>query len=488
MSDPSFPKRYVPPRRDSGIIGNGEGDQWTTTYQSDSRPKDLSDSSNWGTASIDTEKLQSTHWRTGTESAEMVSNYKSDYHVHPQVQREAVKTRDELMASSIVLGDGRPMETRQSLNSQKVISSAAVPRTDIHQQIVGSHIALGMGNGGGADQWETTNHSSFKGLQGMPAQTYQDRFHSGDGARDAICAGYVAPNKSEMKSEFVPLNSKVDHRDFHEVESKLRKTSFQVGDVTTTTYETTNKAEFKKLPIENHDPGYAKRQKARLSESQILHSNERMPTKSMYDETFVEHKGFLPPKSNERTAFISHHDFRNCNEVFTSTSQDAFPVRAVTKTEPVDNRLRDTHVVIGEPTINENRSLYQDTFIKKTPQNNSSERRDYHHEDHIRVTNPGEELHFTTTTQASYLPHPGFKPRDPIQFSQIEHVITPADPSLTVTESTMKSTFIAHPNQKVNAPVNNSLQTSHINISGGAENQYRTTQHDYFQFKTFKFD
>lgn len=490
---PSFPKRHTNSITDGiGLPAKNIESSWETTYGSEVKAPNF-DPSVYAASKVDTVKLQSTHWTTGNEYEPMMTENQRNYVAIPPQPRSSIRTRDQLMATSFRLGDGSPMETRASLGAQKSVGiSKAVPKAGMKEQLVGSHMNLKMG---GFDNWTTTNKSSFQDPQGKPAIPAQNRLQDGAGAREAIGAGEAEPMQSEMRSHFVPIKLDVSPFDKHERLTRLRQSTFQVGDVTTTTYETTSQAAFKNAG-ENTvkvDPRLARMQRQALSKSQIsIGHGEPMAQRSSYGETFIEHRGFMPPPSIGKTAYISHIPGGNAEDtVLTTCSQDAYRPMKAEIPKPVDNRLRDTHIVIGAEGVKETTSLYHDTFkgqqaaqIRVDP----SQARAFHTEHHTRLAGPAMQEALVSTSQATYVPHVGVKPRQSIQFEQIEHVITPADPSLTVTQSSMKADFVEHKNARPNRPVNNALQQSHINIGGGMGDSWKTTQNDYFQFKEFKFD
>ena len=84
----------------------------------------------------------------------------------------------------------------------------------------------------------------------------------------------------------------------------------------------------------------------------------------------------------------------------------------------------------------------------------------------------------------TYVPHPECRPREPIMFDDESRAITMSDPTLIVRESTMKKDYVKM-DVKPPAPLINKLQTSHIQF-GNMKNDWKTTQDDYFQFKTYK--
>jgi hypothetical protein len=178
-------------------------------------------------------------------------------------------------------------------------------------------------------------------------------------------------------------------------------------------------------------------------------------------------------------------------DAWQSASKAAYQPLKGERSEPADPDLRSTHIVLGADCIREQTSLYRDTFkgsqgLQSRVDGNAM--RAFHTSHHTNFGGAAEQGPLLSTNKESFVPHPGLRPRSPIQFGQIEHVITPGDASLTVNQSSMRAAYVPHPNMAVNRPINNLLQQSHIVSTSGARDDWTTTQQDYFQFKTYKFD
>lgn len=487
---PSFPRRRIPPKMDGFTVDKNIPTDWETTYSAGSKPKQIS-SDLYGRIEIDTSKLQSTHWTTGNEPTTMLTEHQEKYRPYDISQREPVRTRDQLMKSSFTLGDGFPMETRESLTKQN--STPYDPnrvRPGIHEELVGSHIDLRSGTN---EKWETTNQASYKKFSTSQPSIANPNFQSGQGARDALSNDqYTNSYTTENQSNFIDFHVKQDPIDQQERLTRYRNSNVQLGDYGEGNYLTTNQADYKHFRVKPVDPKVAKAARERLTRSQFSeYKKEPMNTRTSYNDTFIEYKGFHPPSSVERSAFISHHDFRNCPDTFCSESHASYISHPISKTQKADLNLSNTHIVFGTPEPSDMRSLYQDTFkgIQTGNQRiDPTELRSFNTAHHMKVNDDTADPKLYTTNQVTYVHHNNFRPRSPIHFSKMDSVIAPSDPSLTVTESTMHASFVPHHNASTNKPINNSLQSSHINFSGGETGKWTTTQSDYFQFKTYKFD
>lgn len=487
---PSFPRRRIPPKMDGFSVSSNFPTDWETTYTAGSKPKQIT-SDIYGHSEIDSSKLQSTHWTTGNEPTTMLTEHQSQFRPYDLNQREPVRTRDELMKSSFVLGDGSKMETRQSLQQQNSMPyTPNVIRPGIHEELVSSHIDLKSGN---TEKWETTNQASYKLYQTSQPSIINPNFQSGQGAKESLSnSDYKCSYTTENQSNFVKFNIKQDPIDQQERLTRYRNSNVQLGDPTDGNYVTTNQADFKPFHVQPVDPKIAKAARERLTRSQFSEDKkEPMNSRTSYNDTFIEYKNFQPPNPVARSAFISHHDFRDCNDNFLSESRDSYQPHQISKTQKVDLNLSNTHITFGMPGYCEMRSLYQDTFKGVQGGNqriDPTELRNFNTAHHMRVQDYTDKQQLLTTNQTSYIHHKNVRPRSPIHFIQMDNVISPSDTSLTVKESTMHASFIPHKNVTANKPINNSLQASHINFTGGQNEKWSTTQSDYFKFKTYKFD
>ncbi|OHS92917.1 hypothetical protein TRFO_40741 [Tritrichomonas foetus] len=493
LDTPSFPKRYIPQNMDGFSVKTNAPTNWETTYSAEIQAKQISPE-NYVRSDIDTATLQSTHWTTGNERSDMISETKDKYRQYSNIEdsRQPVRTRDQLMKSSFVLGDGSPMETRASLREKKSIQADQnLPRTGIHQELVSSHIDLGMG--GGHSQWETTTQASYKPYQSSIPAAMNPNFQSGHGAREALRSDYITNTyQTENQANFVNYNSRPEPINQQERLTRLRNSQIQIGDSNANYFQTTNQTDFVKLPIQPIDPQIAKAARDRLSRSQIYDGKkEPLNTQTSYNETFKEYKGYKPPAAAERSAFVSHHDFRDCKDTFQSESREAYQPHHITRTPQADLHLTNTHIAIGAPGYGEMRSLYRDTFKGEQGEDqriDPAEVRMFNTAHHSKVNDDTDHSTMMTTSQATYVHHKNVQPTEPCNWNYNEHTITPADPTLTNMTSESHAAYVHHKGAVANKPINNSLQESHINIAGGQVDQWKTTQQDYFRFKTFKFD
>lgn len=491
MFEPSFPKRRVPPNMDGFAVSRNMPTDWETTYSADSKPKAIT-SDIYGRSEVDTAALQSTHFKMGNDYDPTITETQDAYRAYKIDNREPIRTRDQLMKSSFVLGDGTKMETRESLTKQKSIPfDPNLPRPTMRSELVGSHIDLGAGN---QEKWETTAQAAFKPFQFAKPSVINRNLQSSDGTKEALAANTAFNSYvTENQANFVNFKYSPNPIDKQERLTRYRSSQVQLGDPTANYFQTTNQSDFKHFIIPPADRSVAKATRERLTKSQFYGDRrESMNVTSSHNDTFKEYKGFKPPKPAETNLSVSHHNFRDCNETFQSESHDSYVPHKIEVTPKVDLHLTNTHIAFGQPGYSEMKSLYRDTFTEKQNVSEPVDRaaaRYFNTAHHSRVVDETDHSPMMTTSQATYVPFTGVRPRSPAQHLQSCNSVTPADPSLTVKESTMHASFVHHKNFVADKPINNSLQRSHINMSGGEPvDQWKTTQSDYFQFKTYKFD
>lgn len=480
MLDPVFPKIYGGNANRDNIQSNGMGGNWETTYNSYIKPQEIESRPQY----VDTAQLQKTHWQGNGDSSDMISETKAKYIAHPLPKKDQILTRQSLNVSNIIDNNNQPMETRESLNRYKASSSLGVPKPTIsHQQLAASHIDLKQA---GSIDWSTTSGSAYVYHQPDPAKPALTDLRSGNGIREAMenQGGFQV-----MVSEAHDNYRKIPYQPNKNNNTDVRKTSIRVGG-DAITYETTNKHDFKKFTISPADIEQQKISTAQLQRSQFEVGNKSHPTeKTSYQETFKGYPDSKPPKHAEKTAFISHHDYRNCNETFKSSSQDAYVPLNGKPARPADMNLNASHVKLGESNVHETSSLYSETFkplpLGQNTRIDPAEVRAFHTKHHTNIeTIAGIESN-KTINQTSYVAHPESRPREPIRFDSNSKPICMADPSSIQMMSTMKSDFKYPTNGTRNEIVNNKLQSSHIQL-GGMNTEWRTTQSDYFQYKTFR--
>jgi hypothetical protein len=106
-----------------------------------------------------------------------------------------------------------------------------------------------------------------------------------------------------------------------------------------------------------------------------------------------------------------------------------------------------------------------------------------HHNDH-RV-GPAERLEITTN-QATYRGCPGGSASHMCTALKGGHNVVPSDPHFNVRRSAMEDDYVPHRDVKVPAPIDNSLQKSHIQLQAGSREPLSTTQSDYFQWEQYR--
>lgn len=479
--EPVFPKIYTGNSNRDSIQTGGVPNTWETTYHSYIKPQEGQIEPQY----VDTVALQKTHWQGNGESSDMLSETKAKYIQYPIQKKDQIQTRQNLMSTNYADDNRLPMETRESLNRYKVASSLGVSKPTIsHQQLAASHIDLKQA---GNDDWTTTTGSAYQYHQPDPAKPALADLRSGNGAREAMDnQGAFQVYVSEAHDNYRKFNIPPSQNNNQD----LRKTSIRVGG-DKVTYETTNKHDFKKISIDPSELESQKISTAQLQRSQFEVGNRSYPTeKSSYQETFKQYPDAQPPKPVEKSAFVSHHDYRNCNETFKSSSQDAYVPLNGKPSRPFNMNLNQSHVKLGENSVHETTSLYNETFKPQssTIQNthvDPAEARAFHTRHHANVTTiVGIETN-KTINQTSYVPHPESRPREPIRNDFNSNPICMANQSTIQMQSTMKSDFKAPQPTAPNQAVNNRLQNSHLHL-GGMNTEWKTTQSDYFQYKTFR--
>ena len=477
-------------------------DDWQTTYDEFNKKKNVSAIS----LRNDTSKLQQTHWVGGNEATNYQSEMKANYIPHPiENSNRSQRTRDQLMRSSYTFNDGFPMETRASLAMQKYGQSDLQQNKPArsNSELQRSHFNYQDAN---SNKWTTTSGSSYVWRQGEPAKPQiTEDLRAGSGMRESMNnqssfnviqsetqSQYKAPSRERLIEQREAIHTK-----------DLTRTTHQFGNYKND-YETTNKHDFVPLHLPQQDYDKMKEQKRQLARSNFDVGNPNAHTEnSSYTETFVPIEGNTTEEArqmrlrNSQASLVSHHDFRNCNETFHSSSQDAYvPLKTQEPQKALQLNLQQTHVKLGEDNVHEMKSLYSDTFQYRAPERrsqssladeqkaNSRMMRDFHTQHHTKVTTVVGLEDNKTTNQATYVPHPDAKPRQPIRFDDSSMAVSMADPTLIVKQSTMKTDYVPL-HAKPSVPVSNQLQQSHIQF-GNMANDWRTTQKDYFQFKTYR--
>jgi hypothetical protein len=237
------------------------------------------------------------------------------------------------------------------------------------------------------------------------------------------------------------------------------------------------------------DPAVIRERKAAVGKS---HVNDGACYPTVRESTMragtVAHPGFVPPEMAEKTAFQSHHDFRNCDGRPSTTYRDAFPKRPYEHVPAVDHHLQDSHASFGNDQINEKRTLYNDSY-QRPPQTREridmQAARDFHQAHHLNNRGlPGDKTGITTYRDA-YRGCPGGKASDICEALRGGHNIVPNDPRFAVKKSAMREAYVPYPKAPLPQPVDNSLQRSHIQMQG-TDARYSTTQSDYFWWHLYR--
>jgi hypothetical protein len=483
---PPFPTR-PPPQNSRDDIGFGGVSSWDTTYRASVRP--ASDpSASRTSAEFDTSRLQKTHWTAGNQSEPMISDYSSNYRPHPPAAPPQVRTRDELTATSFTLGDRRRlMESRAFLDKQKVASSAgAAPTPTRSPDLQAAHIQFGYG---GSEAWTTTQRASYAGRAPESFEVVNRRSEDGRGARETLSgAAAFGFGRSEMKSAFRAVECAAPPR----ATGGRASGGVKLGDVSQTRYETESQSTYKRHEVARRDFRGARVARMALYKSQIGEGNRGpMAKTSSYGDTFVEHCGFVPPAQVKPSGRSSLPTGNEADNVYESTTHAAYRPIEPWARAPLDVSLRDSHFALGSDHIRESTSLYHDTFrgepgSRATPDGEGA--RDFHTKHHAKAGNATDPADMVSTFQSTFVDHGTRRPRSPCQFTQVQHAIVPADDSLSVRESCMRSDFVPHLNAEVPKPVNILLHESHLVMDSGAPQEWKTTQQDYFQWQRFRFD
>jgi hypothetical protein len=428
----------------------------------------------------------------------MISESHREYVPLPLEERSGGRTRDDLMATSFVLGDGSAMETKSTLASQKAVGMSDRIDPSLAQErranLVGSHMNFSQGV---PDNWTTTHRTDFANTGGAPAVPIQSRVQDGAGARDSFARPAVLdPCESESRSRYVDFGRQVERADLAERRAAFGKSTLVIGDLGHTTYETTNQAAFARrgrevLSANAADAAAVQARRARLQKSRVNEGcHEPTFQKSSYGDSFVEHKGFRPEKAEERSAFISHLPSGNStdDQVYQTCSREAYQPTVGDRVDIRDIGLRDSHLAIGSDAINERNSLYRETYKGEQLRQDRVDPvavRDFHTSHHCKMGSWWRNEPTQSEAKSAYIHHRGARPRSPCHLIQGGSVICPADPSMTIRESAMKRDYVEHKKVDRNPPVNNRLQQSHILATSGFEDKWTTTSQDYFRFKTF---
>ena len=212
-----------------------------------------------------------------------------------------------------------------------------------------------------------------------------------------------------------------------------------------------------------------------------------MASKSVTQESIVPHPEYKPPPPAERTAFVSHCDFRNYDGKMSTTMRDDYPAKKAEPARPANMGLQQSHCNIGYTGINENRSLYSDTF--KNPGRtmdrvDANAMRAFHTAHHSKTDTGTAANTGKTTYQVTYLPQPDFRPPPSCDALKGGHNVVPQEDRFVVKESNMKESFKPPSRCDQATRQDNALQKSHLQLKSTVPN-WTTTQQDYFLWYTY---
>ncbi|KAK8833730.1 hypothetical protein M9Y10_042461 [Tritrichomonas musculus] len=495
---PDFPTRNNLDLQRSKIkFGDVRNTLYETTYTAAHRPFTHQDTRQ----SLDTQTLQRTHWNAGDLPGTTISEMHDKYRdFGTNCKREEVLTRDQMMRTSFNLSDGTPMQGRIV---QKYIPADIQSNSNLREMNCSTHFNLK--NPQAVDNWVSTNKEDFKPPNGKPAEQPNLYLNRGYGLKSCFeQMGAYPPQASMNSTTYVDYSKKMDPSERtsrtitlengtmnieQNTSNKWQRTNMIIGDSDSKSrYRTTMQDGIQPHGIVANDPRVAQQMKLNFQRSCInAGNNHPSVTTTTTQDALKPHPDFRPPELAPRTAFISHQDHRNWNGPISTTSRDAFQPKKAEYIPPVNNQLQRSHANFGDDTINEKRTLYQDTFKPPPP---NMERvdfqalRDFHQGHHTNSSSGMGDHTEITTNQATYKAFPGFKPSEICDSLRGGKNIVQNEPRLNVRESEMKSSFVAHkyaPPQ----PIDNNLQKSHIQLQGSGE-KWTTTQGDYFLFRTYK--
>ena len=479
MDLPTFPNHnYNNNYHDNVSIGHSKLNDWETTYNSTQKiqktiPQQIK---------VDTITLQKTNWTPGNVNEEYKSISHSEFQPIPPQQPTKGRTRDELMATSFSLGDDNFYETRETLSNSKASKFTEYEKVT-KTQIPQSNINLIQTNN---NDWSTTSKDSYKLYNNYKTPDKANfLIKDGEGTKSTMMnQSSYRIYETETGSNYIKHNKQSNNP----INNNLKQSTLKIGDEKTS-YITTNKSDFKNIDLNNVQN---KINKPDINKSGLYlgNKNSNLETTS-YQDNFHIYEDHKPPSLMPRTAFISHHEFRNCNETFQTTSKDSYKPLELNPQKPLDLHLNEGNIKIGESNQSIKTSLYQDTYKKHYINNNNNKNdtintKAFHTEHHTNVTTIAGLNENKTTSQESYINHKGIIPRSAIKFPEKSTVISMADPSLIITESTMKKDYLPIKNFEKGSSVNLALQNSHIQIKGEMKDEWKTTQSEYFKFKTYK--
>jgi hypothetical protein len=498
MYRPDFPNHnYLELQRSRIKIGDSRHSDWGTTYDSAMRPH----TQQIARQSLDTTFLQRTHWTPG----DLPGGNRSEYHARYQDFSSAEPSRpqlsrEDMMRTSIRFGDGTPMPARAAVR-QPVTETP--PRASLRDRMVATHFDLT--NPADMDaRPRSTHQSDFRAPHAPPPAKVETSLNRGQGARATFeQMGGFGSGASLMRESFRPSTTlpgarassvTVSGNRIEFADTPMRewqRTHFAMGD-TTKRFSTTTGDAHQLPPLAAApapaDPNAARDRHAQLMWSSIPTDRNFATVAQTTSQSAHRPFGVEPTPLAERTAFVSHHDYRNWRGRPTTTTRESYPPRPVEITPPIVRDLQGSNATFGNDAINEKTTLYRETF--RPPGRTQElapiqELRDFHQAHHSRCERGQNERLETTTHEATYRGCPGGRAADLCEGLRGGHNVVAKDPQFTVRQSAMRQDFVPHRGGQRPPPIDNFLQRSHVQLQGNGE-AWTTTQSDYFQWQRYK--
>lgn len=499
---PDFPTRnHMDLQRSRIPLGDTRQVNYETTYTSTHRPFTHQDVRQ----SLDTHALQRTHWNPGGLLGGTISESHDKYrNFGTSCKRETSRTRDMMMRTSFNLSDGSKMESRQltTLPYIEPINIDAIREKN-------SATNFDLKNPQMDNRWVSTARASYRPWPVNPAESADMSIMRGYGAKSTFQTMAAFPSATTTnRSSYIDYRTRPgtavtdDGRNrtvtiengtvnFEQgISHKWRRTNAKFGDADSASrYRTTMKDGIQPHGLVAVDPKIAQDRKIQFSRSSVNAGNNypSVKTTTMQDSVKI-HPDFKPTESAEKTAFQSHQDFRNWNGVtYTTTNREAYQAKKAEYVPPINNHLQRSHAIVGDRSINEKTTIYQDSF-KKPPASldkiDMQSIRDFHQGHHTNSRSGQYEHTETTTNQRTYKEFKNFKPSDICPATRGGLNVIQDEPRLTVRQSAMQEAFQPHPIRPPE-PIDNNLQRSHIQLQGSGE-KWSTTQSDYFRFRRYR--
>jgi hypothetical protein len=476
-------------------IANGDTRQsnWETTYRASMRPQTQMESR----SSIDTTSLQRTHWTVGDLPPGDVSEHKADFRdFGPNHQSTPNRTREDMMQTSFRLGDNSTIPPRAASRT----CYTAVQRPSFGDKMVGTHFDL-TNPSELKVPWQSTHTHDFQDPKAAPPPPATTDLSLGLGAKATFEQLGAHPTKTSlMHDSFRPYTQQAVRAppvtvsgtavNFEQGNSQLwRQTNFKVGDNEKRYTTTTGDGLQPPGPVDRPDPSVARDRKQALSKSYAGQGHHFPTVTETTTRAAVQpHPEARALPLGERTAFVSHHDYRNYNGPISTTVRDSFVPKQAESVHRTTGNLQESHASFGREGERMGTTLYRESFVKLPPigeRANVTERRDFHQAHHNDArAGPAERLE-TTTYRTAFTGCPGGRASDLCDGLRGGNNVVASEPSFTVRRSAMKEDFIPHRGVQRPPPVDNFLQRSHIQLQGNPAH-WTTTQQDYFLWQQYR--